>query len=212
MSRPDNEVLSELRGFGYAVPDKKIEDTIVQILAQKLLLDEQIVDILFGEGGVGHRYMYDIRTGGEKYFCLIAYSHQRVFSVSYGYKDRRFGGREYGIDLAVESVYWSDVAEVKYDKKTYDWGSMLSIFIRGYPSTGYAEARFERTAMMEEERFFGFTERVQQRVASLKAGAGKGHSAGLLEELERLGALREKGLLSEEDFSQFKQKLLDESV
>lgn len=181
--RSEAEVMSELKGIGADVPAP-----IIGCLAQELLPEEVIIDGVAAEG---------LASWFASSVTLLAWSSQRVFSVEWG---REFG-REY---TGLSHAYWANVN----DAAILGDSTMTGVFVKGPGATVLA---YFKHAPVADERVRACYEKIQQRVAALKAempAAMSDAGPALVDQLERLAALKSKGDISEEEFQLAKRKLL----
>ncbi len=110
-------------------------------------------------------------------------------------------------------IYWQDVATVGLTGKG---GAPLGTFtIRAYTSQmGSISFWPEKSGMgippPTEQEVVAFGQRLQSRLQAIKSGAAPSSQAGgaLIDQLERLAALKTSGAISEEEFQLAKRKLL----
>jgi len=123
-------------------------------------------------------------------------------------------------------VYWRDTARVEANPSgTYHLHPTALIFtapkgvrtlsITGYANAGEISVRFAINSM-DRQKFLEVVELVQRQVAAAKAVAKTDGVVSptttqpptFLDELERLGKLKQQGMLTEEEFQMAKRKLL----
>jgi hypothetical protein len=119
-------------------------------------------------------------------------------------------------DIVSSQMYWNDIASVGFSGKSRDQTGSVSI-------TGYTaqigtihflphDRRGMGVPPLTEQELIDFGQRLQTRLAAMKSGSATPDrsSGSLVDQLERLSALRERGVISEEEFQLAKRKLLSD--
>jgi hypothetical protein len=189
--RSQDAVAGELANLGC-----KATDLQARALAQQLADDEAVIAALAGYGQRSELGPFGYCD------CLLAVTPARAIQID----TSRGGWFSSPKFLECSFVYLADVIEVSYEFH----GEASDILTPGYgvyvraPRT--VVRTFRRAATGEQMR--SLVEFVRIRVAALQDPAVQDHPTSFVDELERLGGLKERGLLSDEEFEQAKNRLL----
>lgn len=186
MARPEQEVAKELERFGCLLSHDR-----VSAIASELSPGESIVDALAKKDG----WFQQLDT------CVVVTSRQIMTDM----EKNRF-----------HRIYWQDVAKIETQAGSGD--IYPSLRVQGYGNsslTAYFTDKF-----MKSEQFRAFYSDLFERLTNHKSPAAPSGRAGqtaapssdsLIDKLERLAELRERGHISKEEFEQAKRKLLQGS-
>ena len=187
-------VESELKETGCGAP----RESAVLALAQVMGADERILGSI---QGVGH---------ADNLPHMVAFSESRIYKVVT--RRRMFGG---DIDSQVSSGSWVGVSTIDHRIEN-SWGAGLVIHVLN--PDGYVLADQLKPSSTDALRFREFVEKLNKRLSDLRTRDSAvrervtstllEQEPRLLDELERLGNLRKQGLLSEEEFTLAKKKIL----
>lgn len=188
MARPEHEIEEELDRLDCEVYDRQLP-----CIAQALSADDTIVD------AVGGKDYY------SKSHVVLILTQRQILGVTQNLS--RFAK---GQVIEVQRLYWRDVANIEVSNPN---NPEPHLTVLGYGNAGGVGGRFDRGAV-PLDRFAKFADKAQQLMAAAKAAPSSSRSASrasqgnLLDQLERLAALREKGHISKDEFEQAKRKLL----
>jgi hypothetical protein len=170
-----------------------VVDAAITELANTLQPDEPVVDAIAGRA---------ITSYGSPYYMLVL-TPTRALKVWFSQ-----GGLFKGPEAQVErNTYWQDIASVSVD--TYRSRRIDIVGKTGSESVGIDYKR----GSVAEQSFARFAQRAQQILDAHKRHASAPPSVAIsetqfIDELERLGALKERGMLTAEEFTLAKRKLL----
>lgn len=193
MPRPEADVAAELRQFRYVPRQNKISE-----LSRTLFEGETIISALYVPEKRGLlRALLIVSYEGSS--TLVAVSEQRVLLLQ---TDRDFGER-----VSCKYNLWEEISTVE------DHSNVVQLYIR-IIDTSLINFWFPKGSV-DEKKFREIYEYIEQRVQSNCKAAQSSDSTGssaspgaFIAELERLGALRDQGVLTDEEFSATKRKLL----
>ena len=186
MARAEEEVAEELERLGCKVNDKQLST-----IAELLVTGEVVIDAL---AAIGEDY------DGRSFPAALLITSKQVLWVPY--KLSFWSGGK----VSEERLYWQDVANLEFT-------APACVTAKGYGTAGSVRAWFKKRSV-DQRRFQEIAGKIQERVANAKAPQARpasGDQDSLVDKLERLAALREKGHISTDEFEFAKRKLLEGS-
>ena len=185
MAKPEAEVAAELQRAGCADLSPKLGGE----LAHNLTKGEAVVDAIAGDNADDMAFGDRVLLVATPFWALVVREW--------------IGGLFREARVTTDYIHWRDVQTSQSDSKDG--------YIALFDHNGASKVRLHiKRSNAQEQDFAAFCEYMQERVIAAKSSSSSTRQAGnlLIEQLERLASLRERGAISEAEFDLAKRKLL----
>ncbi|MCX6020788.1 MAG: SHOCT domain-containing protein [Chloroflexi bacterium] len=183
MPRPSEEIVTELRELGYAPTEGEL-----QVLSRVLFSGEHVEHSF---AGIADWFMGDIHGLKDRERCLLILSDRRVLGVGPCYPKPLLNHHE---------IYFADIGH-------FDWEER-HITLRAYTDTVPSIYAVFQQKNFDQTPFDNFVDAVRSTIDRIKRNGLPKSSVRLVQEIERLATLKERGMLTDEEFDLAKRRLL----